>query len=98
MKNRFCDAIWVAYASPSRQEEVMLFAAKCMAVREAINQSGLLKRFPEIDLGQQTVGIDGRKATLDDVVNLGQRVEVYRALAVDPNAARLRRAEIKRDS
>lgn len=98
MKHRFCDAIRVAYASPSRQEEVMLVAAKCMAVHEAINQSGLLKRFPEIDLGQQAVGIDGRKASLDDVVNLGQRVEVYRALTVDPNTARLRRAEIKRDS
>lgn len=52
-------------------------------VRDALAASGL-------QAGQ--VGIFGRKATLETRLADGDRVELYRPLAVDPKEARRRRA------
>lgn len=85
-------AIVVAYATPQRQEELWLSVDDRCTVREAIVQSGILARFPEIDLTRQPVGVDSKKTTLEAIVRQGQRVEIYRPLTVDPKQARLRRA------
>jgi putative ubiquitin-RnfH superfamily antitoxin RatB of RatAB toxin-antitoxin module len=59
---------------------------------DAIRASGLLERFAEIDISSQSVGIWGRRAGLDSVLCEGDRVEIYRPLALDPKEARRRRA------
>ena len=62
-------------------------------VLDAIRASGLLERFAEIDVSSQSVGIWGRIRSLDDAVAAGDRVEIYRALRVDPKEARRLRAK-----
>ncbi|MCU0897501.1 MAG: RnfH family protein [Burkholderiales bacterium] len=57
-------------------------------VRAALEASGLLAAHPEIDLARNRVGIWNRLATLDAAVADGDRVEVYRPLQADPQAAR----------
>ena len=65
-------------------------------VREAIVASGVLERHPEISLETQAFGIFGKRAALDARLSPGDRVEIYRPLAIDPKEARRRRAARKR--
>ncbi len=61
-------------------------------VLDAIRASGLLERFPEIDISSQAVGIWGKARALDVLVGAGDRIEIYRPLLVDPKEARRLRA------
>ena len=83
----------VAYALPSRQEVIELAVLPGASVEQVIRESGLLERFPEIDLAHSRVGIFGEIAGLQDPVRDGDRVEIYRTLLADPKEARRRRAE-----
>ena len=85
-------AVEVAYARPEVQVILRLKVARGTSVQEAIQHSGLLERFPEIDLGENRVGIFGRLARLDAPVSPGDRVEIYRPLIADPKEVRRRRA------
>lgn len=60
---------------------------------DAIRASGLSERFPEIDVGAATIGRWGRSCALDAPLTEGDRVELYRPLAMDPNEARRLRAK-----
>jgi putative ubiquitin-RnfH superfamily antitoxin RatB of RatAB toxin-antitoxin module len=60
---------------------------------DAIRASGVLQRFTEIDVSTQAIGVWGRICALDARLADGDRVEIYRALAVDPKEARRRRAK-----
>ena len=62
-------------------------------LRQAIEQSGILDMYPDIDLDSNTVGIFSRKRELHDPVHAGDRIEIYQALKVDPKEARRRRAK-----
>ena len=59
---------------------------------EAIERSGILARHPEIDLARQAVGVFGKACALDRPAADGDRIEIYRPLAMDPKDARRRRA------
>lgn len=83
----------VAYAAPSRQEVIELAVRPGASIEQVIRESGLLERFPEIDLARSRVGIFGEIAGLRDPVRDGDRVEIYRPLLADPKEARRRRAE-----
>jgi hypothetical protein len=61
--------------------------------RQAIERSGILRRFPEIDLVSTRVGIFGRVAGLATLLRDGDRVEIYRALAADPKQTRRERVK-----
>ncbi|MEP7139931.1 MAG: RnfH family protein [Caldimonas sp.] len=64
---------------------------------DAILASGLAERFPEIDLGASTIGLWGRACPPGALLKDGDRVELYRPLAMDPNEARrLRARELRR--
>jgi putative ubiquitin-RnfH superfamily antitoxin RatB of RatAB toxin-antitoxin module len=58
---------------------------------EAIRASGLLARYPDIDLEKNGVGVFGRLVPLDALLRDGDRVEIYRPLAADPKELRRRR-------
>jgi len=60
-------------------------------VRQAVMASGLPDACPELDLAQAEFGIWNRKATWDQLLREGDRVEVYRGLKVDPKVARRER-------
>lgn len=82
----------VCYALAHEPLNVELEMDAGASVRQAIEQSGLLQRCPEIDLAINAVGIFGRVRKLDELVGAGDRVEIYRPLSMDPKEARRRRA------
>lgn len=82
--------VGVAYATPGRQTWLTLDVAEGATVREAIEQSGILKQFPEIDLETQRIGIFGKFTTLDATVADGARIEIYRPITCDPKTVRRR--------
>ena len=82
----------VAYAGRDRQFLKRLQVAQDSKLAEAIETSGLLRKFPEIDLARNRVGIFGRLARSDAPLRDGDRVEIYRPLTVEPKEARRRRA------
>jgi putative ubiquitin-RnfH superfamily antitoxin RatB of RatAB toxin-antitoxin module len=73
----------VVHAQPDGAEVVEVRLAEGATVRDALAASGLK--------GNQ-VGIFGKRVTLDTRVAHGDRVEIYRPLAIDPKEARRRRA------
>jgi putative ubiquitin-RnfH superfamily antitoxin RatB of RatAB toxin-antitoxin module len=83
----------VCYALPAQQTIVVLDLPQGATVREAIERSGLLQRFPELDLARMKVGVFGKVRALDAAVEAGDRVEIYRPLKADPKLARQRRVE-----
>lgn len=82
----------VTYAKPREQVLLEIEAENGITVRDAIERSGILQRFPEIDLAVNKVGVYGKAAKLDRVLASGERVEIYRPLIADPKTARKRRA------
>ena len=54
------------------------------------------KYFINIIVTKQAFGIFGKRAQLETRLSPGDRVEVYRGLAIDPKEARRRRAARKR--
>lgn len=84
----------VVYALPEGARSVSLSLAPGATVRDAVVASGLLNR--ELDLEKQAFGIFGKRATLDTPLSPGDRVEIYRPLAMDPKEARRRRVKKKR--
>jgi hypothetical protein len=84
--------VTVLYSPVARevQEIILELTAPC-SVLQALQVSGLLARYPEIDNLHTVVGVWGRKAPLDQLLRDQDRVEVYRPLRVDPKVARRER-------
>ena len=85
--------IEVAYARPDQQLLLPLPVAAGSTVAQVIEVSGVLEKFPEIDLARNKVGIFGKLTKLDTVVRERDRIEIYRALIADPKEVRRQRAE-----
>ena len=83
----------VVYALPERQFLRTLKLEEGSTVEQAINASGLLTLRPEIDLTSNKVGIFSRPAKLDEALQEGDRVEIYRPITADPKELRRQRAE-----
>lgn len=77
--------ISVTYAEPVHQAWIRLEVNDDCTVEQAIERSGLLKRFPEIDLEEQKVGVFGKPVKLNAGLRDGDRVEIYRAITADPD-------------
>jgi putative ubiquitin-RnfH superfamily antitoxin RatB of RatAB toxin-antitoxin module len=95
MKSRMSDevvTVEVAYAMPGKQLILPVKAFPGITAKEAIQLSGVLDAFPEIDLLANKIGIFGKIADLSTVLNPMDRVEVYRPLIADPKKARRERA------
>lgn len=87
----------VAYAEPQRQLIVPLQVAVGTTAQQAIEQSGILQEFPQIDLAKSKIGIFAKLSKQDTVLKAGDRVEIYRPLIADPKEVRRQReAEGKR--
>lgn len=86
----------VAYATPGEQVVLSVESAPGATVETVIRRSGVLERFPGIDLHGQKVGIFSRPVALDTPVRDGDRVEIYRPLRADPKEMRRERARHER--
>ncbi|MCB1789596.1 MAG: RnfH family protein [Gammaproteobacteria bacterium] len=82
----------VAYARPGEQVLEQLRVSATSTVEAVIAQSGILDRFPEIDLKVNKVGVFGKATALSASLSEGDRIEIYRPLIADPKEARKKRA------
>lgn len=82
--------VGVAYVTPVHKVWLRMEMPEGATVREAIELSGVLQQFPEIDLETQKVGIFGRVVKLDTRLEDGDRVEIYRPITADPDLAERR--------
>ena len=85
--------VGVAYATLAKQLWLTVEVPDGATVREAIEKSGILKEFTNIDLTTQKVGIFGKVVELDAPIKDGDRVEIYRPITADPKAVKRKRAE-----
>lgn len=83
----------VVFASPQRQHLQTLVVADGSTIAEVLAESQFVAEFPLENLEALAVGIWGRAANRMDCVHDGDRVEVYRALKIDPRKARRKLAE-----
>ena len=83
----------MAYALPEKQYLQHVTLQQGATVEEAIRASGLLELRTDIDLSKNKVGIYSRPVKLADVLQDGDRVEIYRPLIADPKELRRQRAE-----
>jgi len=83
----------VAYATPKKQLILVVPFEEGMSAQKAIELSGILTIFPEIDLAKNAVGIFSKPCKLDTPLRVGDRVEIYRPLIADPKEVRRQRAE-----
>ena len=74
----------VAYALPEQNFWQYMRVPAGTTTREAIQKSGVLEDFSDLDLETLSIGIFALPTKLDQVLADGDRVEIYRALLVDP--------------
>ena len=76
--------VGIAYSDPAQQVWLRIEMPEESTVRDAIESSGILNKFPDIDLETRDVGIFGKVAQLDTQLKPGDRVEIYRGITADP--------------
>ncbi len=84
--------IEVVFAMPQRQELIALKVRVGSTLADAITQSGIAEKFEGFEPDLAKVGIFGHKASPDQVLRDGDRVEIYRPLIADPKEVRRQRA------
>jgi uncharacterized protein len=82
--------IAVVYATPRRQFWMTVDLPDAAKVRDAIDRSGVLNQFPEIDLQQQKIGIFSKVVNLETALEDGDRIEIYRPITADPKKVKQR--------
>lgn len=90
--------ITVVYALAHQQFIEELDVPEGATAEEAVHSSGVLDKYPEIDLAVHKLGIYAKLVTREQVLREGDRVEIYRSLprkprdahAVDDKKARIR--------
>jgi putative ubiquitin-RnfH superfamily antitoxin RatB of RatAB toxin-antitoxin module len=84
--------IEVAFALPDKQLIIPIKVKEGITAEEAIKISGIEKKFPEIDLTKNQIGIFGKLTQLNHILRKRDRVEIYRPLVADPKEVRRQRA------
>lgn len=82
----------VAYALPKEQLIIPIHMPPEANAEAAIRASGILKKFPEIDLNVNQIGIFSKLIKLDTPLRNLDRIEIYRPLIADPKEVRKQRA------
>lgn len=90
--NNFAMQIEVAYALRDKQTLLELRMNEGATLKQAIEVSGILDIYPQIDLIKDKTGIFGKIAKLDTILREKDRVEIYRTLIADPKVVRKERA------
>jgi len=82
----------VVYGLADKQDLLSLEVEEGVTVQEAIEQSGIMDEYDDIDLSKNKVGIFGKLTQLKKVLRDKDRVEIYRPLIADPKEVRKKRA------
>ncbi|SDQ62395.1 hypothetical protein SAMN05443245_2107 [Paraburkholderia fungorum] len=86
-------SIEVCYAAADAQTLIAVDLPEGATLQQALDASGILQRYPAINLEAQKVGVFGKLKPLDTVLADHDRVEIYRPLLVDPKLSRQRRVQ-----
>lgn len=78
----------VVFALPDRQALETVVVPAGATVADAIRRSGLQNRFADVQMNELQAGIWGKPVERNHVLADGDRVEIYRSLAMDPREAR----------
>ncbi|MBI5460721.1 MAG: RnfH family protein [Gammaproteobacteria bacterium] len=92
MENAELIDVEVAYARPDAQIILKLRVPQGTTLEQAVRESGILERFPDIDLAKSQLGIFGKLNKAAAELRNGDRVEIYRSLIADPKEVRKQRA------
>ena len=82
----------VAYALEKKQTLLEIEVSEGTTLKQAVELSGIIDAYPQIDLTKDKTGIFGKIAKLDTVLREKDRVEIYRPLIADPKQVRKERA------
>ena len=85
-------SVEVGYALPHKQELVLVTLAAGSTVEQAIERSGILEKYPEIDLLKNKLGVFAKLVKPESTLRNRDRVEIYRPLIADPKEVRKQRA------
>jgi uncharacterized protein len=80
--------IEVAYALPQGAIQRTYELPDASTVRDALRAAGADPAFVGVDLESAPIGVFGAPARREQPLHPGDRVEIYRPLALDPKAAR----------
>ncbi|WP_299490477.1 RnfH family protein [uncultured Shewanella sp.] len=83
----------VIYALPHLQKRLQVKVLPGTSCIEVVRKSGINAFFPELDLDTVKLGIFSRLVKNNEIIQQGQRIEIYRPLIADPKDVRRRRAE-----
>ena len=83
----------VAYASPERQAVVAFDLDEGASLAAALRAAARHEDFAGLGVETLPAGIYGTPAPRSQLLRQGDRVELYRPLALDPKEARRRRAQ-----
>jgi putative ubiquitin-RnfH superfamily antitoxin RatB of RatAB toxin-antitoxin module len=83
----------VVYALPEVQHRVHLELSEGATVGQALAAVSRVEPFASLDLERLKLGVFGRLVGRTEILRHGDRLEVYRPLAMDPKEARRRRAD-----
>ncbi len=82
----------VCYALADKQDVVTVTLPAGATVIAALEASGLLGKYPEIDVKKNKVGVWNKLSKVDNTLRDRDRVEIYRPLIADPKEVRKQRA------
>jgi len=83
----------IVFALPDTATSLSIEVAEGTTAEQAVLQSGIEEKCPEIDLTNLALGVWNRTVKNHQVLKEGDRIEIYRPLIADPKAARRQRAE-----
>jgi uncharacterized protein len=82
----------VVYAAAGEQSLRLVELAEGSTVKQAIDASGITGMLPAGAIDVRHLGVFARRVAPDQIVQNGDRIEIYRPLTLDPMEARRRRA------
>lgn len=85
-------SVEVCYASPKKQELVTVKLPEGANLMAALEASGLLTKYPEIDVKKNKFGIFSKLSKPESLLRDRDRVEIYLPLIADPKEVRKQRA------
>ena len=85
--------IEIVYALPHEQTLLRMQVPVGCTVTAAIKMSGILNKYPTIDLAVNKLGIFGKLVKPDTILREQDRIEIYRPLLADPKEIRRQRTQ-----
>jgi putative ubiquitin-RnfH superfamily antitoxin RatB of RatAB toxin-antitoxin module len=86
--------VGVVYAEPEQQIWLTLEVPEGSTAKAVIEYSGILSRCPQVDLSRQKIGVFGKIIKPTVKLSEGDRVEIYRAITVDPKTVPQRKLDL----